>query len=482
MDLRKGAECSGIMRNAYGPHQQSYSGRRIMITEHEINIARHCITYALANGADAIRVSLNDSTMDSCTLLNGVLDKVTHAADRSIYLYVFADSRYGTFSTNRLEKEDLEKFIVQSIAMVRMLEEDKCRFLPSPDRTAKDARTGMELGLYDARYESSDSDSRLSRIKEMSIFANAAGNTYSIISEECEYSESCDDNFVADSQGFEGRHTETCFSAFSEMTIQDSEGSKYSGFWWGSSFDMDGVDLKECAEKALERAVMQIGPKKRRSGHYRMVVDTNVATKLIAPILTALNAASIQQKISFLDGSVGKRMFPENMTLLDLARTPGKNGSRLFDTEGIATKDAPIIENGVVKQYFVNTYMSAKMGISPTIEGISRPCLMPFAKDKSLSSKEKALSLKDLLAMSGNGILVTGFNGGNCNPVTGDFSFGIEGFAFSRGKITHPVREMLITGNIMELWNSLTAVASDTRPSVRWQVGSLAFENVSFSA
>lgn len=445
-----------------------------MITEKEINIARHCISYALANGADAIRVSLNDSTMDGCTLLNGVLDKVTHAADRSIYFYIFADNRYGTFSTNRLETEDLEKFIIQSITMVRMLGEDKYRSLPSPERTAKDARTGRELGMYDCRYEDSSSDTRLERAKGMSIFSQIAGKDYTLISEECEYSESYDDNFVADSQGFEGRHTETCYSVFAEMTIQDKEGSKHSGFWWESSFNKDGIELKGCAQRALDRAVRQIGPKKRRGGHYKMVVDTSVATKLIAPVITALNAASIQQKMSFLDGTIGQQIFPQGMTLMDMARTPGKNGSRLYDTEGVATKDAPIIENGVVKQYFVNTYMAAKMGIEPTIEDISRPCLLPFG--------EKELSLKDLLELSGSGILVTGFNGGNCNPVTGDFSFGIEGFAFSRGKITHPVHEMLITGNILELWNNLTAVGSDARPCVRWQVGSLAFKNVSFSA
>jgi PmbA protein len=308
----------------------------------------------------------------------------------------------------------------------------------------------------------------------MSIFSQIAGKEYTLISEECEYSESYDDNFVADSQGFEGRHTETCYSVFTEMTIQDKEGSKHSGFWWESSFDKDSVDLKGCAQRALDRAVRQIGPKKRRGGHYKMVVDTSVATKLIAPVITALNAASIQQKMSFLDGTIGQQIFPQGMTLMDMARTPGKNGSRLYDTEGVATKDAPIIENGVVKQYFVNTYMAAKMGIEPTIEDISRPCLLPFG--------EKELSLKDLLELSGSGILVTGFNGGNCNPVTGDFSFGIEGFAFSRGKITHPVHEMLITGNILELWNNLTAVGSDARPCVRWQVGSLAFKNVSFSA
>ena len=445
-----------------------------MITEQEINIARHCISYALANGADAVRVSLNDSTMDGCTLLNGVLDKVTHAADRSIYFYIFADNRYGTFSTNRLETEDLEKFIIQSITMVRMLGEDRYRSLPSPERTAKDAKTGRELGMYDSRYESSDRDTRLERAREMSIFSQIAGKEYTLISEECEYSESYDDNFVADSQGFEGRHTETCYSVFTEMTIQDKEGSKHSGFWWESSFDKDSVDLKGCAQRALDRAVRQIGPKKRRGGHYKMVVDTSVATKLISPVITALNAASIQQKMSFLDGTIGQQIFPEGMTLMDMARTPGKNGSRLYDTEGVATKDAPIIENGVVKQYFVNTYMAAKMGIEPTIEDISRPCLLPFG--------EKELSLKDLLELSGSGILVTGFNGGNCNPVTGDFSFGIEGFAFSRGKITHPVHEMLITGNILELWNNLTAVGSDARPCVRWQIGSLAFKNVSFSA
>ena len=87
-----------------------------------------------------------------------------------------------------------------------------------------------------------------------------------------------------------------------------------------------------------------------------------------------------------------------------------------------------------------------------------------------------------LIRFCGNGILVTGFNGGNCNPVTGDFSFGIEGYAFSRGKITHPVREMLITGNMMTLWNSIIAAGTDARECTRWQIPSLAFENVSFSS
>ena len=266
------------------------------------------------------------------------------------------------------------------------------------------------------------------------------------------------------------------------MTIEDLNGNKFSGFWWDASQKERDLRHTECSANALKKAVSQIGPKKRRSGRYRMVVDNQVGSRLIAPIISALNASSIQQKMSFLDGSLGRKIFSDGFTLMDLARTPGKNGSRLFDTEGVATKDSSIIENGTIKQYFINTYMSGKMGMEPTVEDISRPCVMPFMKGKELKTAEKDVSLKDILRFCSNGILVTGFNGGNCNPVTGDFSFGIEGFAFSRGRITHPVREMLITGNLIELWNSLTAAGTDSRASARWQVPTLAFENVSFSA
>lgn len=467
-----------------------------MINNNEINIAKFCVESALKQGASAARASLTKSIIDSCMMLNGELDKVTHSADRSIYLYIYADGRYGTFSTNRLEKDEMEDFISKAISMVRMLGGDECRTLPQISRTATDAKTGRELDLYDKTFEDSSSESRLSRAGELTQYATLVkeagkegfnissewGHPFRIISEECEYTESFEDNYVCDSQGFEGRHTETSFSAFCEMTIEDKDGNKYSGFWWEATPKLNELDLKQCSSNALDKAVRQIAPKSRRGGRYKMVVDCNAASRLVSPLFTALNASSIQQKMSFLDDSIGKQIFPEGLTIMDLARTAGKAGSRLFDTEGVATTDSSIIDNGIVKKYFVNTYMSNKMGIEPTVEDISRPCVMPYMKGESLSDTEKSISLKDILHHCGNGILVTGFNGGNCNPATGDFSFGIEGFAFSKGKITHPVREMLITGNLVELWNSLIAAGTDARSSARWQIPSLAFDDVSFSA
>lgn len=454
-----------------------------MITEQEILIARHCITTAVSKGAASARVSMSKSMMDGYTFLNGDLDKVTHSADRSLYIHLFVDGRYGTFSTNRFEYQEIEDFISKAIIMVRMLGEDLCRCLPDPERQEKNAKSGLELDLYDQTYLSSTTESRLAKAKAMSLFGKIQKNDkYRLISEECEYSESVDDNFIIDSQGFEGRHTETMFYCFAEMTIEDNEGNKYSGSWWEAAQKEKDLPRESCAQKALDKAAAQIGPKKRRSGNYKMVVDNQVASRLISPIVSALNGSAIQQKVSFLEDSVGKKVFSEGLTLMDMARTPGKTGSRLFDTEGVATKDIPVIENGIVKTMFINTYMSKKMEIEPTVEDLSRPCIMPYLRDNHLPSGEKNISLKDILKLCSSGIYVTGFNGGNCNPATGDFSFGIEGFAFSKGKITHPVREMLITGNIITLWNNLLAAGNDPRSSARWQVPTLAFENVSFSA
>ena len=371
-----------------------------MIKGYEMELAKKCISFATEAGADAARVSLGKCVTDAYTLLNGQLDKATHSADRSVYIYLFVDGRYGTFSTNRLEEKELQDFICKAVEMARMLGEDKARMLPALERTAKDALTGNELGLFDEAYRSFDSDKALTDAYRMSSYEKLVQETdrpYRIISEECEFSCTADDNYTVDSQGFEGRHTETCYSVFAEMTIQDKEGSKHSGFWWESSFNKDGIELKGCAQRALDRAVRQIGPKKRRGGHYKMVVDTSVATKLIAPVITALNAASIQQKMSFLEGSKGKKVFSEGLTIMDNARTPGKAGSRLYDSEGVATKDTAVIEKGVVKQYFVSTYMAEKTGFEPTIEDISRPCVMPFVEGNKLTDLEKGVSLKDIL-------------------------------------------------------------------------------------
>ena len=488
-----------------------------MLTEQEIRVADVCLQKALSLGADKVRITLNKSLMELFGTLNGELDKVNHCLDRSISVCLFVDGKFGSFSTNRLQESELDDFLKKAIATVRMLAEDPCRDLPDPSRTAKNAVTGKELGLYDENYPALTSDERLKMALDAAIFKKHCGD--GLISEEGEYSDSIFDSLVIDSNGLRCRHTETSFEYGVEVTVQDADGDRYSSYWWDATPTLKDLNIQDCGETAFRRAMSQIGPVKVESGKYNMVIDSEVASRLVTPVLNALGGYSLQQKNSFMLDSLGKKVFPEWLSIWDKPVSVGETGSRLFDSEGVSTAETPIIEKGVVKEYFVNTYMSRKMGVVPTIEDATRPVLLaciapevacPVTSTSSVTDVHSPVTSRisvaepftsvaepftsvaepveatcgktELMRLVGDGILVTGFNGGNSNSATGDFSFGVEGFLFKDGKVAHPVREMLITGNLLTLWNNLLAAGNDARFCKSKLIPTLAFGNVDFSA
>ena len=351
-----------------------------MITEDEKALTRECLAHALSIGAQKVRITLTKSTEDQISTLDGEIDKVTRCADRTMNIALFVDGRYGAFSINKLEEATLKDFISKAAGTVRMLAPDEFRTLPDPDHCCKSAVTGRELDSYDPEYCCVSPDDRRRRAIEASVFNScpALPGNARLISEEGEYSDSEYDVFVIDSQGLECRHTETSFDYGVEVTIEDTNGNKYSDYWWTSSSKLRDFDASACNMTAVRRACAQIGAGPARSGRYNMVVASNVASRLVSPLLNALNAYSLQQGNSFLVGSIGRQIFSEKMTLVDDPWRKGESGSKLFDSEGVATHEAPIIAGGIVMRFFVNTYMAGKLGIDPTYEDAIRPRLCAY--------------------------------------------------------------------------------------------------------
>ena len=448
---------------------------RALLNPEEIALARHCLGYAQEQGAQQVRITLSKTLMNLIGVLNGEVDKTAHALDRSMQLQLFVNGRFGSFSSNRLEKTGLEAFIREAIQTVNMLEPDACRTLPAPERLEKNAVTGRELDLYDPLYDSLTAEQRRELALRSTSYCHSerSEESWHLISEEGEYSDSVFDSLTLDSQGLYARHSETSFEIGYESTVEDAEGNHFSSYWWDASPRLHALQLDNCARTACRRAAEQIGPRSIPSGQYTLIVDSECAGKLLTPVLNALGGHNLQQKNSFLVDSLGKALFPENLTVVDAPRTPGDTGCRLFDSEGVATREMPIIEKGVVKSYFMNTYISAKMGLEPTVEDATRIKLLPTGGCRTQ---------EDVLRKVGNGILVTDFNGGNSNPATGNFSYGIEGFLIKNGQKVHPVREILMTGDLIGLWNNLVAAADDARPCLSKLIPTLAFKNVDISA
>ncbi len=485
-----------------------------MLEKEEKQLTRDCLAMALEAGAEKARASLSKNTMNIVATLDGEVDKVTSCLDRSISLNLYVDGRYGTFSTNKLDRESLRAFICKAVGTTRMLAADACRDLPDPARIAKDASEGNELGICDPAWSGVTPDQRIAfalencahrwladgRVAPAKFFEQAPcvavarrnnnsvsrAQGWKLISEEGEYSDSEYFNYVVDTRGLEVLHSETSFEFFTELTIQDTRGRKYSGGWWEAAPLLKDFHPEKVAPAALEEAVMQIGPKACPSGKYRAVIDSEVSQKVLNPILGALNAFNIQQKNSFLTDALGKRLFPEGLDIMDMPRIPGEACGKMFDSEGVATSNHYIVKDGVVQEYFVNTYMANKLGIAPTIEDATRPYIPVFMREGFRTGDGSAFIPAEadrqcLMSACGDGILITDFCGGNSNPATGDFSYAIQGYRFENGKILHPVREMLITGNILTLWSGLLAAGADARRCRAKLTPTLAFDNVDFS-
>ena len=437
-----------------------------MIDPKDIELVRESLDMARQAGAEKARATLCRSEEDLVATLNGEVDRVTHCVDSSLSFALFADGRFGSFSTNKLDPASLRDFLESSVKTVRTISKDECRDLPDPRRCCSKAITGDELGLTDCRRESMTPEERLRMALDASVYRDG------ILSEEGEYSDSVYKTVVMDTDGVLCLHSETSFDYGVEITIE-ADGEKYSGYWWDSASHLDALDARSCGEKALARSRAQVGSDAVQGGRYNMVVDSEVAAKMVSPVLRALNAFSIQQNNSFLVDSLGKRPFPEGLTIMDLPHIKGQTCSKLFDSEGVATEETPIIRSGEVCEYFVNTYMSRKLSIAPTVEEATRPKVLPWP--------ESGLGRSEILKICGNGILVTDFNGGNSNPVTGDFSYGIEGFLFENGKVSRPVSGMLVTGNFLSLWKKLIAAGDDARDCMSKLIPTLAFADVDFS-
>jgi PmbA protein len=144
--------------------------------------------------------------------------------------------------------------------------------------------------------------------------------------------------------------------------------------------------------------------------------------------------------------------------------------SRLFDDEGISARPLPIVDAGVVRNIYVDTYYGRKAGMQPTTGS---------QFNVRVGTGEK--SLDELIADVGEGIYVTSWLGGNADGTTGDFSLGLRGHIIENGVVGRPVGEMNVTGNLRKLFGGLEASGNDVYPYATILSPSLMFTGVDFS-
>jgi PmbA protein len=437
-----------------------------MIPNKNKQLAQWSMDFALKNGCQAARVNLYSGSNTSFSLRDGKMDELQQASQNGLSLSLFVDGRYGNFSTNRLDKKELESFIKNGIDSTRYLAKDEARVLPDPSRYYKG---GMpDLQQLDPAFDAIQPDEKVALAKAAGD--EALGKDSRIISVESGYSDGTSFSYRLASNGFEGESQHSWFSLSASVSIKGEGEARPSDYWYDSAIFYDKLVKQGIGQTALERVLRKLGQKKIASGKYTMVVDPENAGRLVSPLMNAIDGSALQQKNSFLLDKLNEKVGSDKLVLTDEPHLIRSSGARYFDGEGVATRRRSVFDKGVLKTYYIDTYYAKKMEVEPTVSGASLLVLQPGSK-----------TLEELIAGVDKGILITGFNGGNSNSSTGDFSFGIEGFLIEKGKLSTPVSEMNVTGNMITLWQSLVEVGNDPRLSSSRRIPSLVFDAVDFS-
>ena len=437
-----------------------------MTKEEKYKLAKWAIEHALANGAQQAKVSIYDSQNSSVEVREEKIDKLEQSTQSGLSIELYVDKKYSSLSTNRLnKKEELARFIEEGIAGTKYLSEDEFRTLPDPSLYYKGEM--KDLGTFDPGFLSVDPQEKIQNA--FKIEKEVLGQDERIISVTASYYDGMSGSVMVTSNGFEGDTAHTYYGLNASVSVKGGD-ARPESYWNESAIFHGDLKAEGIGDKALQRALKKIGQTKIESGKMPMILENRLASQSLSPLISAINGSAIQQKNSFLVDKMGEKIGSNLLTLVDDPFIVSGRGSRLFDNEGLALKKRTIFEKGVLKSYNINTYYGKKLKMDPTSGSTTNLVITPGKR-----------SIEEMIATLDRGILIAGFNGGNTNGSTGDFSYGIDGFLIEKGKIVKPVSEMNITGNMKQLWANLVEVGSDVYKNSSWRMPSLMFKDVDFS-
>jgi PmbA protein len=436
-------------------------------TEEMAEIVSRCIDLAKQAGARECAARGYRTRDVSLEYRDGKVEKISEATKRGIAIELFVDDRYSVVSTSDLRPDALRTLIADSVAVAKALSPDPFRALPDPALYKGQAK--LDLQLADSQYESVDAQKAERYAEAIYEAARSVKGNESILSVSTWAGTTLNESWLVTSNGFSGSTRSTSYSVGAQVSAKDADGRRPEEYDYATSRFWNALpEAQIVGRSAAERTLSRLGSKKSPSASMTVLVDNRAAGRLVNMLLGPLQGSAIQQRRSFLENKLGQELFSPLLTLRDDPWIPRGFGSRLFDNEGIAAKPRPIFESGVLKSYYIDNYYGRKLQMTPT-----------SGSPSNLAWQLGSKSQHQLLADIKEGLLVTGFIGGNANAGTGDFSLGIIGFRIRDGAIAEPVSEMNLSGNNLDFWKRLSAVGNHPFPYSALRTPSLVFDGVS---
>jgi PmbA protein len=426
------------------------------------------VALATRAGAQEAFASVDRSRSTSAVVRNGALEKLQESTSRGLQLQLYVEGRYSQHRTNDLRTEELQRFVSNAVALTRMLEPDPFRRLPEPGLYEGPRPAGLDL--EDPAVTAVTQDELIALSKALNARLDGQDR---VISAESTVSQGHAMSAAASSNGFVGTNAGTQMGMYASATLRDEGDARPEGGMGVSVRHRDRMVTPEAlGDEALERARQRLGTRKGPTLTTAMVVDRTVASGLIWRLLRPASGSAVQQKRSMWAGQLGERKVSPQLTITNDPTLRGALGSRPFDSEGLPAFTMPLIERGVLRNYFLDTYSARKLEMRPTTGDWANIVVAPGAPGRDLDAIVHGID---------EGVYVTSWLGGNADGTTGDFSLGLRGHLIDGGVVGNPVGEMNVTGNLLALFDRLAEVGGDPWTYSTIHVPTLVFDEVQFS-
>jgi PmbA protein len=225
--------------------------------------------------------------------------------------------------------------------------------------------------------------------------------------------------------------------------------------WRTKRFFADLPSAEAIGRAAGERTARRLGSRKIASQKAAVIFDNRVAGRILAPFLSGISGAAVARGVSFVKDKLGQRVFAPGFRIHEDPFVKRGMSSHWFDGEGSAVKATTLVDDGVQTTWLLNASAARQLGLEPNGHASTGHGGPPGISTSNLFVKPGTEDLAALMKGAGKGLYITEMFSPSLNMNTGDWSVGVAGYWFEDGDIAHPVSEVTVAGNLLDMYARL---------------------------
>ena len=411
---------------------------------------------AEAGAGEQVEAFVGSSTSTSVRVHGGEIESLTQASTSGIGVRVVVDGRQGFAYAGSLEPAVIAEVLADARDNARYAEPEEWVGLAEPDGVVP-----PEIDLWRDALAGMPTDRKVALALELERAVTARDPRITGV-RVASWGDGSGVGAVATSTGIAvtGRST---FCHLSVQALATDGDETTTGYGVSVGREPADVDLNEAAGDAAERATRLLGAVQPASGTVTLVLEPQMAAMLLGVVAGTLNGESVLKGRSPFADRVGEAIASPLVTLVDDPTDPESLGADTHDGEGLATRRVPLIEGGVLRGFLHNTMTGRRAGVPSTASAVRGFRSTPGVGAQALAITPGRGTLDALVAGVDHGVLVqsmTGLHSG-VNPVSGDFSVGVEGLMLRGGARAEPIREATVASTLQRLLLDVAAVGGE---------------------